>query len=127
MFCLYKLKCSRLSNFLSICFKIVIFMLQRFLKVFISLLKMCKLSAKICLLICTCFIIIINNYDYFQGNNISYQDQALFSFVFWPFSLKLIWAPIVDGAYFKSIGRRKSWLMPSQLTIALVMYALSTK
>lgn len=27
-----------------------------------------------------------------QSKNVSYTDQAFFSFVFWPFSLKLLWA-----------------------------------
>ena len=105
-------------KFCSSCFKIIIYDVSIVFKSWL---------AKAYFLFCTCFKIITSNENYLQGNNISYQDQALFSFVFWPFSLKLIWAPIVDGAYFKSIGRRKSWLMPSQLTIALVMYALSTK
>lgn len=30
-----------------------------------------------------------------QSKNVSYTDQAFFSFVFWPFSLKLLWAPLV--------------------------------
>lgn len=49
----------------------------------------------------------------------------MFSFVFWPFSIKLLWAPIVDGAFFKRFGRRKTWLVPTQYAIALVMYILS--
>lgn len=40
--------------------------------------------------------------------------QAFFSFVRWPYSMKLLWAPIVDALYVHSIGRRKSWLIPIQ-------------
>lgn len=40
--------------------------------------------------------------------------QALFSLVAWPFSLKIIWAPLVDALYLQSVGRRKSWLIPVQ-------------
>lgn len=47
-------------------------------------------------------------------NDISYQDQALFSLAGWPFSLKLLWAPLVDALYIQRIGRRKSWLIPVQ-------------
>lgn len=41
-----------------------------------------------------------------QSKNVSYKDQAFFSFVFWPFSLKLFWAPLVDALYFSRFGRR---------------------
>lgn len=41
-----------------------------------------------------------------QSRSVSYTDQAFFSFVFWPFSLKLLWAPLVDSLYFSSFGRR---------------------
>lgn len=41
-----------------------------------------------------------------QSKNVSYKDQAFFSFVFWPFSLKLLWAPLVDALYFSRFGRR---------------------
>ncbi|XP_053246316.1 acetyl-coenzyme A transporter 1 [Podarcis raffonei] len=60
-----------------------------------------------------------------QSKNVSYTDQAFFSFVFWPFSLKLLWAPLVDAVYFKSFGRRKSWLVPTQYTLGLFMMYLS--
>lgn len=41
--------------------------------------------------------------------------QALLSIIAWPYSLKIIWAPIVDALYIQRIGRRKSWLIPLQL------------
>ena len=46
-----------------------------------------------------------------QGR-VSYKEQALFSMVSLPFSLKLFWAPIVDSVYWPRHGRRKSWLVP---------------
>lgn len=62
-----------------------------------------------------------------QSRNISYTDQAFFSLVFWPFSLKLLWAPLVDAVYFRSFGRRKSWLVPTQYVLGLFMLYLSTQ
>ncbi|XP_019587534.2 acetyl-coenzyme A transporter 1 isoform X1 [Rhinolophus sinicus] len=62
-----------------------------------------------------------------QSKNISYTDQAFFSFVFWPFSLKLLWAPLVDAVYLKNFGRRKSWLVPTQYVLGLFMIYLSTQ
>lgn len=43
-----------------------------------------------------------------------YNAQAVFALCSWPFSLKLLWAPIVDAIYLKRIGRRKTWLIPVQ-------------
>ncbi len=51
----------------------------------------------------------------------SYNANAIFALCSWPFSLKLLWAPIVDAIYFKSIGRRKSWLVPVQTLAGLIM------
>ncbi|KAG8445266.1 hypothetical protein GDO86_010156 [Hymenochirus boettgeri] len=62
-----------------------------------------------------------------QSKNVSYRDQAFFSFVFWPFSLKLLWAPLVDSLYIKKFGRRKSWLVPTQYVLGLFMMYLSVK
>ena len=36
--------------------------------------------------------------------------------------MKLLWAPIVDSIFFKSIGRRKSWLVPIQYLIGIFMF-----
>lgn len=60
-----------------------------------------------------------------QSKNVSYKDQAFFSFVFWPFSLKLLWAPLVDALYFSRFGRRKSWLVPTQYLLGFFMLYLS--
>ena len=60
-----------------------------------------------------------------QTYGASWSQQATFSFAFWPFSMKLLWAPIVDALYLKRFGRRKTWLIPSQYAIAFVMIILS--
>ena len=61
-----------------------------------------------------------------QTRKVAYKDQATFSLVFWPFSMKLLWAPIVDTAYLSRFGRRKSWLVPVQYLIGIFMIVLST-
>ncbi|XP_022652896.1 acetyl-coenzyme A transporter 1-like isoform X2 [Varroa jacobsoni] len=62
---------------------------------------------------------------FLQNHNVSYSQQAIFSFAIWPFSIKILWAPIVDSLYFKSYGRRKSWLVPTQYLIGLFLAVLS--
>lgn len=39
--------------------------------------------------------------------------------------MKLLWAPLIDSLYVKRFGRRKSWLVPSQLIIGIFMVVLS--
>ena len=59
------------------------------------------------------------------NRKVSYADQAIFSFVSWPFSVKLLWAPIVDSLYWSAMGRRKTWLVPTQYAIGAFMLILS--
>jgi PAT family acetyl-CoA transporter-like MFS transporter 1 len=51
----------------------------------------------------------------------AYNAQAVFALCSWPFSLKLLWAPIVDSIFWKRFGRRKSWLVPVQGLAGLLM------
>jgi len=53
----------------------------------------------------------------------AYRSQALFSLASVPFSVKLLWAPIVDSTAFGRFGRRKSWLVPTQALIGAAMVA----
>jgi PAT family acetyl-CoA transporter-like MFS transporter 1 len=60
-----------------------------------------------------------------QAKMIGYRQQAMFSLVTWPFSIKLLWAPIVDSMYSRAFGRRKSWLVPVQYAIGIAMILIS--
>lgn len=60
-----------------------------------------------------------------QNRGASYKEQAEFSFAGWPFSMKLLWAPIVDSLYCARFGRRKSWLIPTQYLLGIFMLVLS--
>ncbi|ULU03743.1 hypothetical protein L5515_013056 [Caenorhabditis briggsae] len=62
-----------------------------------------------------------------SSKHASYSSQAIFSFAYWPFSMKLLWAPIVDSVYSKRLGRRKSWMVPCQYLIGAFMLYLSFK
>lgn len=42
-----------------------------------------------------------------------------------PWMLKLLWAPFVDTLYWPAIGRRRSWLLPMQLGLALTCLTLA--
>ena len=58
--------------------------------------------------------------------HLSYSELAVFSLSGYPYSLKLFWSPIVDSVFFRSIGRRKSWIIPMQLIIGTTMLIIST-
>lgn len=52
---------------------------------------------------------------------LSYSANAMFALCSWPFSLKLLWAPIVDAMFIRKFGRRKSWLVPVQMMAGMLM------
>lgn len=56
-----------------------------------------------------------------KERGVSYESLSLFSLVSLPFSLKILWAPIIDTYYSSSFGRRKTWLVPIQLITGIVM------
>ncbi|XP_001947097.1 acetyl-coenzyme A transporter 1 [Acyrthosiphon pisum] len=60
-----------------------------------------------------------------QKKHITYKEQAQFSFSTWPFSLKLLWAPIVDSIFWPKFGRRKTWLVPVQYLIGFFLLFLA--
>lgn len=47
--------------------------------------------------------------------------QAEFSFAVYPFCFKLLWAPIVDCVFSKRFGRRKTWIIPMQYLMGIVI------
>ncbi|KAL1507345.1 hypothetical protein AB1Y20_008191 [Prymnesium parvum] len=49
------------------------------------------------------------------------SELAFFSFASYPFSFKLLWAPLVDSIYSSSFGRRKTWIVPAQAAIGLLL------
>lgn len=48
-------------------------------------------------------------------NHMSYGQIGIFSLASYPYSLKLLWSPIVDACWSPKIGRRKSWILPIQM------------
>lgn len=59
-----------------------------------------------------------------QEAGATFSEQATFSLASWPYSLKILWAPLVDVLYFKQFGRRKTWLVPVQLLVGVLLIVL---
>ncbi|KAK0246401.1 acetyl-coenzyme A transporter 1-domain-containing protein [Armillaria nabsnona] len=58
-------------------------------------------------------------------DHLSYSQLATFALSSYPYSLKLLWSPIVDSVFFVSVGRRKSWIIPMQLIVGTLMLYIS--
>jgi PAT family acetyl-CoA transporter-like MFS transporter 1 len=53
--------------------------------------------------------------------HMSYGQIGIFSLASYPYSLKLLWSPIVDAVWTPKLGRRKSWIMPIQMLSGIGM------
>lgn len=51
----------------------------------------------------------------------SFTKLGLFSMATYPYSLKILWSPIVDSVFNKRIGRRRSWIIPVQTINGLLL------
>lgn len=52
-----------------------------------------------------------------KTESISMKDIGLFALVQLPYAWKFLWAPLVDGFYHKLFGRRRSWLLGTQILL----------
>ncbi|TQN66600.1 putative membrane protein [Colletotrichum shisoi] len=52
---------------------------------------------------------------FLMKDHMSYSEIGIFSLASYPYSLKLLWSPIVDAVWSPKVGRRKSWILPIQL------------
>jgi hypothetical protein len=57
--------------------------------------------------------------------HVSYAQMGVFSLASYPYSLKLLWSPIVDAVWSPRLGRRKSWILPIQTLSGLGMIWLA--
>lgn len=53
--------------------------------------------------------------------HLSYGQIGIFTLASYPYSLKLLWSPIVDAVWSPRLGRRKSWILPIQAFSGLCM------
>lgn len=53
--------------------------------------------------------------------HVSYAQMGVFSLAGYPYSMKLLWSPIVDSVWSPKLGRRKSWILPIQALSGLAM------
>ena len=56
--------------------------------------------------------------------NLDVSTIGLFSLVGLPYTIKFLWAPIVDRFDFKFLGRRRDWIFLSQIMLSLTLFSL---
>ncbi|KAL6942516.1 hypothetical protein ACO0QE_003692 [Hanseniaspora vineae] len=59
-----------------------------------------------------------------KGSN--FTQIGIFSMSTYPYSLKILWSPIVDSFYSTKRGRRRSWIIPTQYLIGVVFLILGS-
>ncbi|KAK0656001.1 acetyl-coenzyme A transporter 1-domain-containing protein [Cercophora newfieldiana] len=59
-------------------------------------------------------------------SHLSYSEIGIFSLASYPYSLKLLWSPVVDAVWSPKLGRRKSWILPIQLLSGIGMLWLGS-
>lgn len=62
---------------------------------------------------------------YLLRSKLSYSQIGIFTLCTYPYSLKLLWSPIVDSVFSTKLGRRKSWIVPIQTIVGLMLWWLS--
>ena len=60
-------------------------------------------------------------------SHLSYGQIGVFSLASYPYSLKLLWSPIVDAVWSPKVGRRKSWILPVQAFSGVSMLWLGSR
>ncbi|GAA5865547.1 hypothetical protein JCM8547_007644 [Rhodosporidiobolus lusitaniae] len=59
-------------------------------------------------------------------SKLSYSQIGLFTLCTYPYSLKLLWSPVVDSIFHPKLGRRKSWIVPIQTVVGLMFWWLGS-
>ncbi|KAL7273958.1 hypothetical protein RUND412_003156 [Rhizina undulata] len=54
-------------------------------------------------------------------SKLSYGEIGVFTLASYPYSMKLLWSPIVDACWSRRMGRRKSWIVPIQTLSAIML------
>lgn len=54
-------------------------------------------------------------------SRLSYGQIGVFTLAAYPYSLKLLWSPVVDAIWSRRMGRRKSWIVPIQTLSGIML------
>ncbi|CCX10005.1 acetyl-coenzyme A transporter 1-domain-containing protein [Pyronema domesticum] len=60
-------------------------------------------------------------------HKLSYGEIGVFTLASYPYSMKLLWSPIVDAIWSSKMGRRKSWIVPVQFVSSIMLLWLGSQ
>jgi len=60
-------------------------------------------------------------------SHLSYGQIGVFSLASYPYSMKLLWSPVVDAIWSRRMGRRKSWIVPIQTLSSVMLIWLGSR
>ena len=55
---------------------------------------------------------------------LTYNEIGVIMMCTLPFSFKVLWSPFVEFYHFESVGKRRSWIIPTQLLMCLILFFL---
>ena len=58
--------------------------------------------------------------------NLDVSTIGLFSLVGLPYTIKFLWAPIIDRFDLKFLGRRRDWIFLSQIMLSFTLFSLGS-
>lgn len=59
-----------------------------------------------------------------RTHNVSLADIGLFALVGLPYTWKFLWSPFLDRYFYTGLGRRRSWLLPTQVGLLSIIAML---
>jgi PAT family acetyl-CoA transporter-like MFS transporter 1 len=62
---------------------------------------------------------------YLTSFGATWKQLSILSLIGYPFTVKLLWAPLVDVFYIRWLGRRRTWLLPVQIMLGVTFIILS--
>jgi len=62
---------------------------------------------------------------YLASYGATWKQLGILLTVMYPFTIKLLWAPLIDVFYISWLGRRRTWLLPVQVMLGITFIILS--
>ena len=61
-----------------------------------------------------------------KKENIDLKTIGVFSLLMFPYSWKFVWAPFLDAYFFRTVGRRRTWMFGTQILLLLLIGGLAS-
>lgn len=89
-----------------------------FLKIKLLIILLKSVEGLISMFLLSSFVMILRSY-------FNYSELGVFFLCAYPLSFKVLWSPLVDNYYFKIIGKRKTWIILTNLVSAMLLFYIN--